>query len=100
MAEEENASDEIRQAFGLIGKMVAARHLAVPAATHSTVGGLKVGAETVEAAMLEVVQAGYVSGLLIEALEKSECPLVQALRKAICDKWIDLYAADIAEARL
>lgn len=98
VAAEQFAADEIRAAFALRGE-VPMSAIAVPSATVTRSAIVRVGSETLASAMLECLAYPEVEEALLEVLEHSSCPLVSALRDAMCERHIRLNAADIAEAR-
>jgi len=95
---EQAAADEIRECFALIGTIPLTR-ICVPCVSYR-VTPQRVEYVVMREVFSQVLGGGYVDEQRDAVIEKSECPFVAELRKAVCEQWIDSHAADIAQARL
>lgn len=95
-AEEREVRAEIAVAFGALTK-VPAKHLMVTATPNGP--GMQEKLIRLDVAITETIEGGNVNAELFAVLEKSSCPLVQALRKALEKSWADSVARDVAYHR-
>lgn len=93
-AEEREVRAEIAVAFGALTK-VPAKTLIVPA----TPTGERPRSKSLDIAITETIEGGEVNAELFAVLEKSSCPLVASLRKALEKSWADSVARDVAYHR-
>lgn len=93
-AEEREVRAEIALAFGAITK-VPASCLSVPDLPSNG----RPGSSKLEEAIRDRIEGGYADAELFAVLEKSSCPLVASLRKALEKSWADSVARDVAYHR-
>lgn len=92
---EAGAREEIEEAFALMRKLPA-KHVAVPAVDHRAG---RVSSVSLEEAVMDMVGDGQCKAELLAVLKDSLCPLVQALREAMCAEYVRQNADDIGEFR-
>lgn len=94
-AEEREVRAEIAKAFGAMTKVPA--HCLVVPTTPGERGTAR--SRVLSDAITETIEGGNANPELFAVLEKSSCPLVQALRKALEKSWADSVARDVAYHR-
>jgi hypothetical protein len=95
---EAQARQDIRDAFAVITKMPA-KLIALPYVTSKN-GQLRVASMSMDKAAVDLLGEGECQPELLAVLKDSQCPLVQALRDAMCKQWEDSNAYQIAEVSL
>lgn len=94
-AAEAGAKQEIADAFALL-RFLPAKQIAVP---ERDFRNDRVGFQTMDLAVQEMIEAGHGLAQLLKVLQESDCALVQDLREALCTGWQAENARDIAEVR-